>query len=104
MSSRPVTMGRARSRTDCRSAEAPRSTARRSLFATPHVWPYFTLSAEREAAIRAAFDRMRPYATVELRLGFELTPAVALLDEDPHRYALEGTDCVLHGSALLGAA
>ncbi|MDX6415264.1 MAG: protein-tyrosine phosphatase [Gaiellaceae bacterium] len=76
----------------CRSA-AEHGTA--VLFATPHVWPYFTLSAEREAAIRAAFDRMRPYATLELRLGFELTPAVALLEEDPHRYALEGTDCVL---------
>jgi protein-tyrosine phosphatase len=30
-----------------------------------------------------------------LRLGFELTPAPALLQEDPHRYLLEGTDCVL---------
>ena len=32
---------------------------------------------------------------LELRLGFELTPALPLLDEDPHRYVLEGTDCVL---------
>ena len=76
----------------CRSA-AQHGTA--VLFATPHVWPYFTLSAEREAEIRSAFERMRPHAGLELRLGFELTPARALLDEDPRRYVLEGTDCVL---------
>ena len=44
---------------------------------------------------RAAFDRLRLEAPLELRLGFELTPAAALLEEDPHRYLLEGTDCVL---------
>lgn len=65
------------------------------LFATPHVWPYFTLSEEREAEIRANYERMRPHAGLELRLGFELTPAAALLEEDPRRYLLEGTDCVL---------
>ena len=65
------------------------------LFATPHIWPYFTLSDERETEIRAACERMRPHAGLELRLGFELTPAPALLDEDPRRYLLEGTDCVL---------
>ena len=65
------------------------------LFATPHVWPYFTLSSEREAEIRAAYERMRPRAELELRLGFELTPAAPLLEEDPNRYVLEGTDCVL---------
>jgi protein-tyrosine phosphatase len=76
----------------CRSA-AKHGTA--VLFATPHVWPYFTLSDEREAEIRTAFERMRPHAGLELRLGFELTPAEALLEEDPNRYLLEGTDCVL---------
>jgi protein-tyrosine phosphatase len=76
----------------CRSA-AQHGTA--VLFATPHIWPYFTLSSERETEIRTAFERMRPHAGLELRLGFELTPAPALLDEDPGRYALEGTDCVL---------
>ncbi len=65
------------------------------LFATPHVWPYFTVSDEREAEIREAYERMRPQAGLELRLGFELTPAPALLEEDPRRYLLEGTDCVL---------
>jgi protein-tyrosine phosphatase len=76
----------------CRSA-AQHGTA--VLFATPHVWPYLTLSEEREAEIRAAHERMSPHAALELRLGFELTPAPALLDEDPKRYVLEGTDCVL---------
>src|SRR6266516_7899209 len=65
------------------------------LFATPHVWPYFTLSEEREAEIRTAYERMRPHAGLELRLGFELTPATALLEEDPSRYLLAGTTCVL---------
>jgi protein-tyrosine phosphatase len=65
------------------------------LFATPHVWPYFTLSEEREAEIRDAHARMRNHARLDLRLGFELTPARPLLDEDPRRYVLEGTDRVL---------
>jgi protein-tyrosine phosphatase len=76
----------------CQSA-AQHGTA--VLFATPHVWPYLTLSDEREAEIRAAYERMRPHAGLELRLGFELTPASPLLDQDPTRYVLEGTDCVL---------
>jgi protein-tyrosine phosphatase len=76
----------------CRSA-AEHGTA--VLFATPHIWPYFTLSDERENQIRTAYERMRPHAGLELRLGFELTPAAALLEEDPHRYLLEGTSCVL---------
>ena len=65
------------------------------LFATPHVWPYLTLSEDREAEIRDAYERMRPHAGLELRLGFELTPARPLLEQDPHRYVLGGTDRVL---------
>jgi protein-tyrosine phosphatase len=65
------------------------------LFGTPHIWPYLTLTDEREAELRDAYERMRPHAGLELRLGFELTPAPPLLEEDPHRYVLEGTDCVL---------
>jgi protein-tyrosine phosphatase len=76
----------------CRSADQHGTG---TLFGTPHVWPYLTLTAEREAEIRIAFERMRPHAGVELRLGFELTPALPLLDDDPRRYVLEGTDCVL---------
>ena len=76
----------------CRSA-AEHGTA--VLFATPHVWPHYPLAPTRESAVRAAFERMRPHAGLELRLGFELTPSRALLAEDPHRYVLEGTDRVL---------
>jgi protein-tyrosine phosphatase len=76
----------------------------RILFATPHIWPYFTLSEEREAEIRVAFDRMRDRVELELRLGYELTPARPLLQEDPHRYVLEGTDCVLMEVPFTGPA
>ena len=75
-----------------------REAARRGttvLFATPHVWPQLPLTAEREEAIRSAFAELRPLAGLELRLGFELTPTRSLLADDPHRYVLEGTDCVL---------
>jgi protein-tyrosine phosphatase len=65
------------------------------LFATPHVWPHFTLSEERELAVRRDFARLRERAPLELRLGFELTPAPPLLREDPARYVLEGTRHVL---------
>ena len=85
----------------CRSAAEHGTTV---LFATPHIWPYFTLSAERESEIRAAFERMRVRAALELRLGFELTPAAPLLAEDPHRYVLEGTDRVLMEVPFTGSA
>jgi len=65
------------------------------LFATPHVWPHLPLTAEREAQLREAFAALRGRAGLELRLGFELTPTLALLDEDLRRYALEGTGHVL---------
>jgi protein-tyrosine phosphatase len=74
------------------------------LFATPHVWPYLTLSGEREAEIRETYAAMRPRAGLELRLGFELTPARPLLGEDPSRYVLEGTDCVLMEVPFAGPA
>jgi protein-tyrosine phosphatase len=85
----------------CRTA-AEHGTA--VLFATPHVWPYLTLSEEREAEIREAYEQMRERAGLELRLGFELTPARPLLDEDPHRYVLEGTDCILMEVPFAGPA
>jgi protein-tyrosine phosphatase len=65
------------------------------LFATPHVWPHLPLTREREAAVRLELERMRPQAGLELRLGYELTPTRRLLAEDPARYELEGTGCVL---------
>ena len=74
------------------------------LFATPHIWPHLTLTADREVAIRRAYEAMRPQAGLELRLGFELTPTRALLKEDPHRFLLEGTDCVLMEVPFVGHA
>jgi protein-tyrosine phosphatase len=65
------------------------------LFATPHVWPHLLLGPERERRVRAHFKELRAQAPLELRLGFELTPTPELLDDDPERYALEGTDVVL---------
>jgi protein-tyrosine phosphatase len=65
------------------------------LFATPHVWPSLPLTAERQVWIEASFEEVRRLAPLELRLGYELTPAAALLREDLRRYALEGTDVVL---------
>jgi protein-tyrosine phosphatase len=85
----------------CRSA-AEHGTA--VLFATPHVWPHYPLTRDREAGVRAAFERMRPRAGLELRLGFELTPTRALLGEDPQRYVLEGTDRVLLEVDFVGSA
>jgi protein-tyrosine phosphatase len=74
------------------------------LFATPHVWPHLTLTEERELEVRARFERLRLHAPLDLRLGFELTPTRALLDEDPGRYLLEGTDVVLIEVPFIGSA
>lgn len=85
----------------CRSA-AEHGTS--ILFATPHVWPHLPLPAQREAKARRAFERVREDAGLELRLGWELTPASPLLDEDPARYRLEGTDRVLMEVPFVGPA
>jgi protein-tyrosine phosphatase len=74
------------------------------LFATPHVWPHLTLTEERERELRRAFERLRARARLELRLGFELTPAPPLLGEDPSRYVLEGTELVLMEVPFAGPA
>jgi protein-tyrosine phosphatase len=74
------------------------------LFGTPHVWPHFTLTVERELEVRRAFERLRDRAPLELRLGFELTPAPPLLREDPARYVLEGTNHVLMEVPFVGPA
>ena len=65
------------------------------LFGTPHVWPHLPLTETREREVRQIYDRLRARARLELRLGFELTPAPALLRDDPARYVLEGTEVVL---------
>ena len=65
------------------------------LFPTPHVWPHLPLTVDREEQLRRHPRSVAPHAGLELRLGFELTPAADLLDDDPGRYALDGTDAVL---------
>jgi protein-tyrosine phosphatase len=74
------------------------------LFATPHVWPHLPLTEGRERDLRRAFERLRARARLELRLGFELTPAPPLLREDPTRYVLQGTDFVLMEVPFAGPA
>jgi protein-tyrosine phosphatase len=85
----------------CRSA-ARQGT--RILFATPHVWPHLVLDIERERAVRDAFARLAPQAGLDLRLGFELTPATRLLDDDLRRYELHGTGAVLIELPFAGPA
>ena len=74
------------------------------LYATPHIWPHLVLTEERERAVGRAFEALRLDAPLELRLGFELTPAPPLLEEEPARYALEGTDVVLVEVPFAGPA
>ena len=74
------------------------------LYATPHVWPHLLLGPERERRIRSAFAKLREAAPLDLRLGWELTPTAELLDEDPTRYVLEGTDVVLVEVPFAGLA
>jgi protein-tyrosine phosphatase len=90
----------------CRSAAQDGTTV---LFATPHVWPMLPLPPEREEEVRAKHAEMAVAATsfgLDLRLGFELTPAPTLLDEDPNRFRLGDLPAVLmevpfHGSLSL---
>ena len=78
----------------------------RVLYATPHVWPSLPLTPQREEAVRAAHAEMAPALLrhgLDLQLGWELTPAERLLDEDPARYRLGDLAGVLmevpfHGS------
>jgi protein-tyrosine phosphatase len=68
------------------------------VFATPHVWPQLPLTDEREEEVRGAHARMARILSVDgvdLRLGFELTPAPPLLDEDLGRYVLGDLPAVL---------
>jgi protein-tyrosine phosphatase len=74
------------------------------LYATPHVRPGQLLDLEREAAIEAAFEELARDAPLELRLGYELTPAPELLEEDPARYVLNRTNVVLVEVPFTGPA
>jgi protein-tyrosine phosphatase len=75
------------------------------LFATPHVGPHVPpLDSDRDRQIQTAFRRLRERTPLELRLGFELTPMASLLNEDPWRYVLEGTEYVLVEIPFVGSA
>ncbi len=79
----------------CRAARERGTTV---LVATPHVWPHLGLSDEREEAIWAAHAEMaRTLAQegLDLRLGYELTPSVDLLELDLDRFRLGGLPAVL---------
>jgi protein-tyrosine phosphatase len=68
------------------------------LFGTPHVWPHDPMTPKREEAVRAAHAEMAPRAAgfgLDLHLGFELTPATPLLEQDPRRYRLGDLPAVL---------
>ena len=78
----------------------------RTLYGTPHVWPSLPLTAERERGVRDAHAEMAPLLAghgLELRLGWELTPSEALLQEDPHRYDVPGRDGRIVSIPLTGA-
>jgi len=76
----------------------------RVLYATPHVSPALPLTHKRERRIRKAFVALRDEAPLELRIGFELTPMMPLLDEDPWRYVLQDTEHVLVEIPFVGSA
>jgi protein-tyrosine phosphatase len=85
----------------CREA-AKRGTS--ILYATPHVWPHLTLTRAREENVRRDFAKLVSHAGMDVRLGFELTPARPLLDEDLRRYVLDGSDCILVEVPFAGSA
>jgi protein-tyrosine phosphatase len=82
------------------------------LYATPHVWPSLTMTPDREERVREAHADLAEEAAsfgLDLRLGAELTPAPALLEEDLRRYRLGDLPAVLmelpfHGSLGLAEA
>jgi protein-tyrosine phosphatase len=77
----------------------------RVLYATPHVGPHVPPFDEaRERRIGTAFRELRERLPLELRLGFELTPMPSLLDDDPWRFVLEGTEHVLVEIPFVGSA
>lgn len=87
-------------------AEAARRGTR-ALYATPHVWPQLPLTQDRERDVRAAHAALvapAARAGIDLRLGWELTPSAALLDEDPARYRLGGLAAVLLEISFRGPA
>lgn len=84
----------------CRDAAA---SGTHVLYATPHVWPDLPMHVAREQRFRDAVAAMREQLDgLDLRIGFELTPDPRLLEDDPWRYALEGTSICLVESPFAG--
>ena len=79
--------------------ERARATGTRLLFATPHVCPGYWLTRRRRALIEQRFAELAEAAPagIELRLGYEVTPARARLrsTDDLERLVLAGTNVLL---------
>ena len=84
--------------------EAAARHGTRTLFATPHVSAILPPDEDREALVARRVEELRARTGIDLRLGWELTPIAALLDVDPHRYAMEGLDIVLMEVPFTGSA
>lgn len=73
----------------------------RLLIATPHAgprWYAFDDGGEHRARVEERFAALRPPATMELRLGWEVTPSPPVLRGDPGAFRLPGSELVLvHG-------
>jgi protein-tyrosine phosphatase len=68
------------------------------LYGTPHVNDDLPLTSERETGVRGSARRLGELLQViglEVRVGFELHPTVALRATDLGRYRLDGFDAVL---------
>jgi protein-tyrosine phosphatase len=76
----------------------------RVLFATPHISAILPPDEAREALVAERVEELRARTGIDLRLGWELTPIAALLEVDPHRYAMEGLDVVLMEVPFTGSA
>jgi tyrosine-protein phosphatase YwqE len=79
--------------------ERARATGTRLLFATPHVCPGYWLTRRRRALVEQRFAELAEAAPggIELRLGYEVTPARSRLrsTDDLERLVLPGTNVLL---------
>ena len=64
-------------------------------YGTPHISATYPIDGPRRDRIEANYQSLRRRLDVDLRLGFEVTPADFVFDEHPDGYRLAGTDAVL---------